>query len=435
MKLGTLEIIHQFLLANADVSKPVLLAISGGPDSLALLHLMLECRKRVPISIGIAHVDHGWRAESKEEARQLSALAAEWGVPFHLKVLDPANTQGNIEDFCRRERLAFFGELCQRHGYQAVVLAHHADDQAETVLKRLFEGASIPNLSGMRPVSAFEGVAIWRPLLAASKRELAMLADKLSVAPFADATNHDPRFMRARMRSRIMPALSETFGKEIVQPLVRLSEEAAEWSGYLDQVVRPIMDSVEASSAGLFFDMIPFKSRHPVELKYAIRKICKSAGFVIPRALTETALDLLATGKGNKQLWFEGKCLHIDRGCLFIPTRTLDEGMWDVEVRQVPFKGQGLLTGWREVWHGRLEVYLPPGEYTVGKHALTAACPGGASLSKVWTAAKVPAFLRQAVPVVWTGASVAHEFLSGRVLSGPKPGEECVCVSLRLRGL
>ena len=146
------DLFLKFLNSRCDWSRPVLIGLSGGPDSMALLHLLRECAQKKDLRIGVAHVNHCWRAESSYEAAQLEELVKNLGYSFHLKVLNPSELTGNLEDACRRERLAFFNELTHAYGYQAVILGHHRDDQAETVLKRFLEGASLVNLKGMEEI-------------------------------------------------------------------------------------------------------------------------------------------------------------------------------------------------------------------------------------------------------------------------------------------
>src|SRR6476620_6970567 len=144
------HIVLSFLKRYGDLNRPMLLALSGGPDSLSLLHLLLNCQKKLQFTFGIAHIDHRWRSESKEEAESLRQLAETHQISFHLKVLDPSSFQGNLEENCRQKRLEFFRQLCHEYRYQAVLLGHHANDQAETVLKRLLEGSGWNGLAAMQ---------------------------------------------------------------------------------------------------------------------------------------------------------------------------------------------------------------------------------------------------------------------------------------------
>src|SRR5262245_9574892 len=115
------------LLKEAKVKK-VLLALSGGADSTALLYGLLN----EPVELGIVHIDHSWREESGVEALELKKRYS--SIPFYLKKLDPKDISGNLEEGCRLARLDFYRQICERERYEAVFLAHHSDDQAETVL-------------------------------------------------------------------------------------------------------------------------------------------------------------------------------------------------------------------------------------------------------------------------------------------------------------
>ncbi|MCH9610483.1 MAG: tRNA(Ile)-lysidine synthase [Chlamydiales bacterium] len=193
---------------------PLLLALSGGPDSMALLHLMRELNH----PFEVAHIDHGWREKSAEEAEKLQTLVNE---PFHLKRLEKFSQ--NAEDQARRARLNFFRELCEKRGLEGVLLGHHADDQAETVLKRLFEGARLTKLSGLERERIVEGVLLLRPLLSFRKKELlAYLGEGFY---FQEPPADD---LRSRMRGEILPLLSEKFGKEVAPALCRIAADAQE---------------------------------------------------------------------------------------------------------------------------------------------------------------------------------------------------------------
>jgi tRNA(Ile)-lysidine synthase len=227
--------VKKFIDAKGDRALPLLLAYSGGPDSKALLYALLEAG----IKPHLAHVDHGWREESAREAAELQTEAVELDLPFHSIRL-PVRPEKNAEDFCRQERLQYFRKLFDEFPFQALLLAHHKDDVAETALKRIFEGAHLSFLGGMTDVSQLLGMTIWRPLLTVRKKELLAYLKAKSKIGLYDKTNDDPVFLRARLRQIVIPQLATTFGKEIVPNLALLSIRAFELKEYLDRKVASI---------------------------------------------------------------------------------------------------------------------------------------------------------------------------------------------------
>ncbi len=210
-----------FLRKYWNQEQPLLLGFSGGPDSMALLHLLLQ----VKLPLHLAHIDHGMREESREEAERIASYAKKLGLPFHLRTLREI-TGSNLEERFREERRQFFHELCGEFSFQAVLLAHHADDQAEVVLKRILEGSRLYNIGGMAPTDEQEGVNFWRPLLGMRKEILLNFLEKKKIAFFEDQTNKNLHYLRARMREEIFPFLEEKFGKQVRNSLCRLGEEA-----------------------------------------------------------------------------------------------------------------------------------------------------------------------------------------------------------------
>jgi tRNA(Ile)-lysidine synthase len=216
------SVTQAFLNVHWDQKEPLVVGLSGGPDSMALFYALLDCG----VKPHIAHVDHGWRENSGEEAEILQREAEKWGCPFHTTKLQ---LEEKSEDAARKGRYAFFQSL----PYKTVLLAHQAEDLAETVLKRIFEGAHLPFLGGMEPVSRQGDLILWRPFLKIRRKEiLAYLGDR---PYFTDPSNSDPQYLRARMRSEIFPFLTEKFGKEIVGNLVLLSERAHELKQYFEE--------------------------------------------------------------------------------------------------------------------------------------------------------------------------------------------------------
>lgn len=312
--------VHRFIKRHHFSGKTLLIAYSGGPDSTALLHALLSLKN---VKLALAHVDHRWRAESEHEAEQIAEMANRQGLVLHQKVLNPLQLSGNLEDMCRIERRRFFVQLCKEHDYAAILLGHHADDLAETVLKRVLEGASLPKLSSIQPVSVVDEVYFWRPLLTLPKKAILSWLEERGIDAFHDKTNVDPAFLRGRMRQQIIPRLASEFGKEVSTNLARLSEEASELSSYLNTVIEPYMAGVLQNQIGLFFDL----SKHlPIDrfvLKHLVRSFCRLQNHSISYEALNLCVDLLLQNAANKEISLGKVALHIDRGSLFLLNRPL----------------------------------------------------------------------------------------------------------------
>ncbi|MGN6499127.1 MAG: tRNA lysidine(34) synthetase TilS [Tsuneonella sp.] len=217
------------------------MAVSGGPDSLALLLLV---RAACPGQVHAATVDHGMRPESADEARAVAALCGELAVPHATLTVTLA--PGNLQDRARAARYAALGAWAEQRGMGAVLTAHHADDQAETVMMRLNRGSGVSGLAGIRGLTRMRGVPVpvVRPLLAWRKWELEAIVAQAGVTPARDPSNADPRFDRARMRSALEqadwlnpPAIAASAGH------LAQADEAIEW------IVKQVWES-EVEAAG-----------------------------------------------------------------------------------------------------------------------------------------------------------------------------------------
>lgn len=311
--------LENFLAEYFDPQKPLLLALSGGPDSTCLLHLLAHYKRRNPLNLHVAHVDHAWRIESQAEAIWLQTEVERLGFPFHLKRLDPALfDKGNHEAIAREERLDYFLQLCQEQGFQAVLTAHHADDQAETVFKRILEGATFSHLSGLQRVSQIEGVPLWRPLLAVTKKEISSWLHRHALESFDDKSNKDLRYLRARFRETILPFLSKEFGKEITGNLCRLGEEAKELRSYIDTRMEFYKEHLFRGSFGLCLDLSTIPSPHIWEVKQILKKICKQEQILLTHRLVTTLAEFLLSGKGDRYFEVNHRMVYIDRHRFFI---------------------------------------------------------------------------------------------------------------------
>lgn len=421
------DLVLRFLNTHCDWSRPVLVGVSGGPDSIALLHLLIECAQRKTLRIGVAHVDHRWREESCREAAQLKIDVERLNLPFHLKTLDPSCLKGNLEDACREERYAFFCEIARQYDYQAVILGHHRDDQAETILKRILEGSSLVNLKGIQAKKTFSNLAVWRPLLDVPKSDILMWLSDKKHPFFEDRTNRDPHFLRGRMRSSLFPFLQQEFGKEIKNPLIHISQEAGELEEFLKEHLDFYLSKIETSPLGSFLDLSLKTPSTAFELKQLLRYFLDSSQMCLSRSQMDIAVQLIKEKKGNKRLENNQRVIYFDRGRLFIEKKPLldiasikeledDVGYhsWKITRRvcePLDFK----CTGWKEVLQGHFFAYLPLEDYHLSPPSASELYPNSSNLDKWWTKHKVPAFLRTKIPVLRQGNQIVHEFLTGKM--------------------
>jgi tRNA(Ile)-lysidine synthase len=198
-----------------------LVAVSGGPDSLALLDLLHRSATGDSYTVVVGHVDHGIHPESAWVAEQVAAAAGSRNLPFHLRHLGLG--AGTSETRARVARRAALVELAAEASASAIVLAHHADDQAETVLLRLLGGSGPAGLAGMAPRHG-----VWvRPLLQVRRDTLRRYLASRGLSEWTDPANSDPRHLRSWLRVAIIPGLRDRL-PDIVDRLNRAGRQAAE---------------------------------------------------------------------------------------------------------------------------------------------------------------------------------------------------------------
>ena len=205
-------------------------AVSGGPDSLALLLLAAAAR---PGLIEAATVDHGLRAESAEEAAMVGSLCARLGVPHRTLFADWSEPPAaNIQSEARAMRYRLLNEWAIDRGLTAIATAHHADDQAETLLMRLARGAGVGGLGGTRARRALsEQVMLVRPLLGWRKAELVALVADAGLTPVDDPTNRDPRHDRSRIRQWLAGSdWADPARLAVSASAIRDADEALDWA-------------------------------------------------------------------------------------------------------------------------------------------------------------------------------------------------------------
>lgn len=250
----------------------VVAAVSGGPDSVALLHVLHALSGPIGFRLSVAHLDHRFRGEeSAREAEAVRRLARRWGLACDAAALDvPAYMKQSglgPQEAAREVRYDFLVRTARARGANRIALGHHADDQAETLLMRLVRGTGPGGLSGMplfRELS--DGLALVRPLLRIYKKELVAYCEEHGLPYVVDRSNLEPKYFRNRLRLELMPLL-ERYNPRIVPSLTRLAELLAEEDRYLDeQTERLLRLYVQQTEEGCAFRRADFAAQ-PVALQ------------------------------------------------------------------------------------------------------------------------------------------------------------------------
>ncbi len=209
----------------------VLIGLSGGTDSTALAMILAELRSELGLRLHAAYFDHGWRGDAGiGDGDWAEGLARRLAIPFRRGRWDQPQSD---EDAARRARYAFLGWEAEHADCTVVAVAHHMDDQVETVLLRLFRGAGLRGLAGMEPsapypVEGFPGLRVARPLLTLHRADLAAYLDRHSVQPCCDETNGGLAHRRNRIRHRILPVVDAEFGAQARTAIARAAASLRE---------------------------------------------------------------------------------------------------------------------------------------------------------------------------------------------------------------
>ncbi len=302
-------------LADVDPGRDVVVACSGGADSLALLAATVFEGRRAGWRVVGATVDHGLQDGSAEHAARVVAQMGELGADETFSATVHVETAGlGPEAAARRARYAVLGEIAERVGAAAVLLGHTRDDQAETVLLGLARGSGGRSLAGMR--RSFDRFV--RPLLDLSRVETVTACQVEGIDYWSDPHNEDPGFARVRVRRRVLPVLEDQLGPGVAEALARTADQLREDMDLLDDAAEAAYDDLrELPVEGLLAQRAPIRRR-------VLRLAALDAGAPASELFHEhvLAMDALLTGwHGQKWVDLPGKVrcrradgrLHLDR--------------------------------------------------------------------------------------------------------------------------
>jgi tRNA(Ile)-lysidine synthase len=257
----------------------VLVAVSGGADSVALLRALHAVRLPGSGRLIAAHYNHALRDQADHDEAFVVALAKSLGIDCQVgRALRSAGEPppgAGIEESARQHRYAFLLDRARHTGARYIVTAHTADDQAETVLHRILRGTGIAGLSGIRRVrSLAEGIALVRPLLTIRRADLRAYLHKLGQAFREDATNLDRRFTRNRLRHDLLPQLAAQYNGSVTEALLRLSHLAREAQEVIEMRISDLLPrAVRFESERIVIDSAPLTDQP----RYLVRELLLAA--------------------------------------------------------------------------------------------------------------------------------------------------------------
>lgn len=229
------------LIAAGDL---VVVGVSGGPDSIALLHILLQLHESQGFRVHAAHLHHGLRAEADRDQELVEAVCQDWQVQLSTNRVDVGDLarkeKMSVEEAGREARYRFLEDLRQEIGGHKIATAHHRGDQAETVLLHLIQGTGALGLQGILPVRG----RIIRPLLDLSKTEITDYLAQNGLPYRIDYSNYDNNYLRNRIRWELLPLLEDRFNPGMVDVLCRLAAVMKEENHYWDEQVKQVMAEI-----------------------------------------------------------------------------------------------------------------------------------------------------------------------------------------------
>ena len=231
-----LETISKYNMIKSG--EKVVVAVSGGPDSMALLNTLINLKEKLQCELVVAHVNHMIRSVADSETEYVKEFCKSKGIECFVKKIDVislANEQKiGTEEAGRNVRYEFFDEVFNKVNADKIAIAHNANDNAETVLMNVLRGTGISGLKGIEPVRDNKYI---RPLIETERADIEMYCEEMELNPKYDESNKDNTYTRNKIRNVLIPFLKEEFNPSVVEGLNRLSSLASQENKYIEEIV------------------------------------------------------------------------------------------------------------------------------------------------------------------------------------------------------
>ncbi|MFF0989334.1 tRNA lysidine(34) synthetase TilS [Kocuria nitroreducens] len=298
-----LDSVRQHVPRASSEPPLVLVACSGGTDSLALAAVAAHFARRGTLRVGAVVVDHGLQEDSAAVAARAARTLEQTGLaPVVVTAVAVRRDTGGPEMAARTARYAGIAEVVGRTGADAVLLGHTLDDQAESVLLGLARGSGTRSLAGMPPVRELDGVTYLRPFLDLSRAQTLQICAAEQLEPWHDPTNRDTTLMRSRVRHRVLPLLEDELGPGLAPALARSAAILGPDADYLEGAAGELLERARAAApelpGSLVLDLATVRAAHPALRRRALSAAVVAAGGQTPAYERLGALDEFAGGHG-----------------------------------------------------------------------------------------------------------------------------------------
>lgn len=426
----------------------VIVSVSGGPDSTALLHVLHRLAPDLGLALHVFHMDHALRgAESAEDATYVQSMAERLGLPCTVVRLAPGELKqagASLEAQAREARHRALGALVERTGARRVALGHNLGDQSETVVLRLLRGAGTQGLAGMRPVKTLGNMTLIRPLLTIPRCDIAHYCNKHELFPRLDSSNLRGDYTRNRIRLQLLPHLEAEYNRAIASNLADLAEIAAAENDLLDELARKAFARCLIPGEGVALNGSVLLNEPLAIARRVVRLAAEAAqapGETLGLSAVTQVLEGLSRPEGSRELDLPGGLrVRLEYGIAHFdpPAPVPLQGHWALAVpgiTRIPELGLRIVVA-REGHGGRkpdgaitLDEAKLPGPLAVrlrrpGDRIWPVGMAGSKKLQDILVDAKVPRWLRDRVPVLVAGDEVlwvmGHR-VDRRYLAGEAP--------------
>ncbi len=307
LKEQVIDTIKKYNLIN-DGDK-VVIGVSGGPDSICLLHILNEIKNELNFKIYVAHINHMIRKEAEEETTYVKEFCEKLGIECYIKRIDVIKIANNLkrgtEETGRQIRYEFFNEILEKTNSNKIATAHNNNDKVETILMNILRGSGSNGLKGIEPIRDKKYI---RPLINISRDEIENYCKTNKLEPKIDKSNDDNIYTRNKVRNIVIPYIKKEFNPNIIKTINRLSEVANEENEYMNKITKQMYNEIKLASSKYKVIVLDLKKFNNLELVikrriilYTINELLSSTAG-IEKVNIDDIIKLCNNNIGNKYL-------------------------------------------------------------------------------------------------------------------------------------